>query len=84
MSKEFVVKDVATVTRIVKKFLEDMHRYLWSFETVKASLDRDKALWELEVKFMTSILSPQYTYEIKIDAKTGEVISYIKVEENTF
>ena len=80
MSKELVVKDVATMTRVVKKFLEGMHGFLWSFELVKASLDRDKALWELEAKFMTGILSPLYTYEMKIDAKTGEVISYIKVK----
>lgn len=80
MSKEIVVKDVPTITRIVRRFLKGMHGDLWSFELVKATLDRDKALWRLEVKFMPYLLSPLSTYEIKVDARTAEVISYIKIE----
>ena len=69
------VKSAEEAVAIAKRYARETSARLFWKDVLECAYEEEKKAWRVIYQAAPSVLSPYYTYEVLIDAETGEVIS---------
>ena len=76
------VKSAEEAVAIAKRYAKEASETLFWKDVLECTYEEEKRAWRVVYQASPGILSPYHTYEVLIDAETGEVISSRRLPEH--
>ncbi|HDJ25806.1 MAG TPA: hypothetical protein ENF34_00610 [Candidatus Bathyarchaeota archaeon] len=76
------VKDAAEAVRLAKKYAREMSEWFFWGSVIESSYDEEHKVWRVVFTAATGLLAPYRTYEVLIDATTGALKEFRRLDSH--